>query len=83
METMTDICKLSEKFGIRAEYKQEGGFPAFLSRMQGKDVMVLCDLNTQKYALPMLASLRAAGVTARLFVLEEREPVADEEYNKL
>lgn len=78
MENVTDICKLSEKFGIHAEYKQEGGFPSFLSRMQGKDVMVLCDLNTQIYAQPMLAALRAAGAAARLFVLEEREPVADE-----
>lgn len=78
MENTNDIVTLSAKYGIRAEYKSGGSFPAFLARMRGQEVMVLADLNTQQYAQPLLGQLREAGVPARPFVLQEREPVADE-----
>lgn len=73
-----DIQQLSKKFGINAERGEGGNFPVFLSRMKGRRVVALADLNTEKYAAPILQALERAKVPCKLFTLPEYEPVADE-----
>ena len=78
MEKYDDIVSLSERFGIHAEYKGEGLYPAFFARMRGRRPLVLADENTVRFGAPFAEEMRGRGIAADLFALPEREPVADE-----
>lgn len=74
-----EIGALSEKFGINAEKKTDGGFPVFERRMKGRRVLLVADRTTAQF-LPPVADMagRCAAVCGTL-VLPSPEPVADEE----
>lgn len=77
MVDSNDILKLSAAFGIRAEYKTEM-FPSFLSDVRSKKVCLVCDRNTEAFAVPVCDWLKGSGVACTLFRYDEYEPVADE-----
>ena len=80
MYDTNNICDLSEKFGIHAEYKSAAMFPSFLRDVKDKKVCLVYDRNTQVYANPVLAWLQGAGVRCGTFLYDEDEPVADESH---
>lgn len=78
MKDHEDIVALAKKFGIGAEYAGEAFYPAFRSSVRGMRLLLLADENTKIYAKPLAEALAARGQDADLFVIPEREPVADE-----
>ena len=75
---MIDIRSLSEKYGVCAERGRGGDFPAFLSAVRKKRVLVLADRNTEKIAAPIVDAMEKNGTACKVYVYPEYEPVADE-----
>ena len=73
-----DIQALSQKFGIHAECKTDGGFPAFSERMRGRRVLIVCDETTRVFAQPVADMVGANAAKCGMLVLPSPEPVADE-----
>lgn len=77
---MDYIKRLSSSFGVNAEEKNSRGeYPAFLKRVKGWNVCVLCDENTVNFTQDIFYSLKNNGCDCSLYVYPEREPVADTE----
>lgn len=75
---MIDICSLSEKFGVNAEWGGGGNFPVFLRRRRGERVLVITDANTMPLSDPIVNALDANGNAVVRCTFSEEEPVADE-----
>jgi len=76
---MNNIQKMSKKFGINAEEKNAlGSYPAFLRRVKGKKICVLCDENTVNFTQDIFYLLNRNKNDCSLYVYPEKEPVADE-----
>ncbi len=75
---MVDIGKLSKKFGVNAEWGQGGNFPAFLSYIRGKRVLVITDAHTMSMSEPIVNALRENGNELIFCHFAEEEPIADE-----
>lgn len=76
---MSEIQRLSAKFHMNAEEKDEnGGYPVFLSNVKGKRVCLLCDENTVNHTADALYLLKTNGNECSLYVYPEKDPVADE-----
>ena len=74
-----DIQKLSEEFGINAEYIRAGAFPVFEGRIRGRRVLLVCDETTQRFAAPVADMVGRNAAACATLVLPSPEPVADEE----
>ena len=73
-----DIHALSEKFGINAERKTDGGFPVFEKNIVGRRVLIVCDETTRAFAQPVADMVGANAAKCGLLTLPSPEPVADE-----
>ena len=64
-------------YGINVEYKNhEGKYPEFYKSAKNKRVYAFCDVNTQKFLVPIVEELReiATDVAVRVFPFEELVP---------
>ena len=75
---MIELSALSRRFGVNAEVGEGWNFPVFYRSVAAKRVLLLADLNTEKYATPLCSAMQERGILAKLVVLSEAEPVADE-----
>lgn len=66
-------------YGINVEYKNElGAYPEFYNFAAGKKVFAFCDMNTEKYLLPIVEAIKnIANVT--VYTIPELEPIPTEE----
>ena len=74
-----EIGALSEKFGINAEKKTDGGFPVFERRMKGRRVLLVADRTTAQFLPPVADMAGRCAAACGTLVLPSPEPVADEE----
>ena len=74
-----DIQALSEKFGVNAERKQDGGFPVFEKNIRGKRVLLVADRTTEQFLPSVKGIVERNAAESAAFVLPSPEPVADEE----
>ena len=74
-----EIGALSEKFGINAEKKTDGGFPVFERRMKGRRVLLVADRTTAQFLPPVADIAGRCAAACGTLVLPSPEPVADEE----
>lgn len=78
LDKYDDIVSLSKKYGINAEYKSDAFYPVFRAAAADSRILVLADENTVRYGAPFAEELRARGLDASVYVIPEKEPVADE-----
>ena len=74
-----EIGALSEKFGINAEKKTDGGDPVFERRMKGRRVLLVADRTTAQFLPPVADMAGRCAAACGTLVLPSPEPVADEE----
>lgn len=66
-------------YGINVEYKTaEGGYPEFFHFAKGKSVFAFCDLNTEKFLLPIVEAIKSEAVSVTVYTIPEAEPVPTE-----
>ena len=66
-------------YGISVEYKnKEGLYPDFYNFAAGKRIFAFCDLNTEKFLLPIVSELKNVA-TVTVYTIPELEPVPTEE----
>ena len=73
-------------FGINVEYKKDGAvrFPEFTAQLKDKKIFAVCDINTEKYLLPLLDELKPTVKDIRVLTFHDEELVPDEHaYGKM
>ena len=67
-------------YGVNVEYKTENGnYPAFYAYAEGKKVFAFCDLNTEKFLLPVTETLKNKNCSVTVYTVPEKEPIPTEE----
>ena len=65
-------------YGINVEYKTgKGTYPEFYGFAAGKKIFAFCDLNTEKFLLPLTEAL-APTATVTVYTVPEDEPIPTE-----
>lgn len=78
MKNYDDIVSLSKEYGINAEYASDEFYPVFRAAASDSRILVLTDENTVRFGAPFAEKLKGYGLSAVLYTIPEKEPVADE-----